>query len=56
MHGRNNISVGKNGNLSLGKVDLAKLAEKYGTPLYVMDEDLHARQMCAVFKRLQIKV
>lgn len=39
MHGRSNISVGKNGNLFLGKVDLAGLARKFGTPLYVMDED-----------------
>ncbi len=48
MHGRNNISVGKNGNLYLGKVDLATLAEKYGTPLYVMDED-YMRDKCAQY-------
>lgn len=34
-----NLTVNPNGNLAIGGVDTVKLAEKYGTPLYVMDED-----------------
>lgn len=35
-----NLSVNENGNLTIGGVDTVELAEKYGTPLYVMDEEL----------------
>ncbi len=31
--------VNENGNLEIGGCDLVKLAEKYGTPLYVFDEE-----------------
>lgn len=34
-----NLSVNENGNLSVGGVDTTYLAKKYGTPLYVFDED-----------------
>ena len=44
-----NLSVNDNGNLTFGGVDTVKLAEQYGTPLYVMDEKL-VRQHCRSFK------
>lgn len=50
MHGRDNIKAARNGALKLGKTDLVKLAEKYGTPLYVMDED-HMRGQCSEYLR-----
>lgn len=34
-----NISVNQNGRLTFAGRDTAELAEKYGTPLYLMDED-----------------
>ena len=44
-----NLSVNENGNLSIGGSDAVELAEEYGTPLYVMDEDL-IRNNCRRFK------
>lgn len=38
-------SVALNGALSIGGVDLAELASRYGTPLFVYDEE-HLRQRC----------
>lgn len=35
-----NVSVSPNGNLSLGGVDALDLVKEYGTPLYVMEEDI----------------
>ena len=35
-----NVKINDQGHLMLGGVDAVKLAEKYGTPLYVMDEDV----------------
>ncbi len=32
------LKINKNGNLEIGGCDLTELADKYGTPLYVMDE------------------
>lgn len=43
-----NLTVGENGHLSIGGVDTVLLAEKYGTPLYVMDENL-IRKNCRDF-------
>jgi len=34
------LNVNSQGNLTIGGVDTVALAEEYGTPLYVMDEDL----------------
>ena len=45
MHKRDNLRSGRDGHLKLNKVDLVGLAEKYGTPLYVMDED-YMRSQC----------
>ncbi|MCM1578168.1 MAG: diaminopimelate decarboxylase [Ruminococcus sp.] len=44
-----NLSVNEKGNLAVGGVDTVELAEKYGTPLYVMDEEL-IRKNCRSFK------
>ena len=37
------------GHLTVGGVDTVKLAEKYGTPLYVMDENAF-REQCRIYK------
>ena len=37
------------GHLTVGGVDTVKLAEKYGTPLYVMDENA-VREQCRIYK------
>ena len=34
-----NISVNNKGNLTFAGFDTVELAEKYGTPLYLMDEN-----------------
>lgn len=45
-----NLSVNQKGNLTIGGVDTVDLAKKYGTPLYVMDED-QIRNDCHVFQK-----
>ncbi len=45
-----NLSVNKQGNLAIGGVDTVMLAKKYGTPLYVMDED-RIRRDCRIFQK-----
>ncbi|MGN0666683.1 MAG: diaminopimelate decarboxylase [Huintestinicola sp.] len=44
-----NLSVNEQGHLAIGGVDTVDLANQYGTPLYVMDEDL-IREHCRSFK------
>lgn len=44
------LKVNKNGNLELGGCDLVKLAEKYETPLYVIDE-VTLRTICREYKK-----
>lgn len=44
-----NLSVGKNGHLNIGGVDAVEIAKEYGTPVYVMDEDL-IRKNCRDFR------
>lgn len=39
------MTVNEQGHLCIGGCDTVKLAEKFGTPLYVMDEE-HLRQIC----------
>lgn len=34
-----NLSINEQGHLTIGGVDTVSLAEKYGTPLYLLDED-----------------
>ena len=41
-------TVGANGNLCLASVDTVEMAKKYGTPLYLMDED-SIRHNCRVY-------
>ena len=43
----NDLTINQKGHLAINGADTVDLAEKYGTPLYVMDEDLirtHCRQ------------
>ena len=44
-----NIGVDEAGHLTFGGVDTITLAEKHGTPLYLMDED-RIRYNCRVYK------
>ncbi|MBO5648992.1 MAG: diaminopimelate decarboxylase [Clostridia bacterium] len=45
-----NLSVGENGHLYLCGADTVTLAEKYGTPLYLLDED-RIREKCRTYHR-----
>ena len=45
-----NLGVNASGNLTIGGVDTVVLAKKYGTPLYVMDEDM-IRRDCKTFQK-----
>lgn len=45
-----NIGVNEAGHLTFAGFDTVKLAEKYGTPLYLMDED-RIRHNCRVYKQ-----
>ena len=44
-----NISVNEKGNLTFAGKDVTELAAKYGTPLYVMDEN-KIRENCRIYK------
>ncbi len=44
-----NIRVGENGHLCFAGQDTAALAERYGTPLYLLDED-YIRKQCRVYR------
>ncbi len=43
-----NVTVGENGHLHFAGLDTVSLAEKYGTPLYLMDED-RIRNRCRTY-------
>lgn len=45
----NNLSVNKKGNLCFAGRDTVELAEKHGTPLYLMDED-RIRERCRTYR------
>ncbi len=45
-----NISIGENGHLHFAGQDTTALAEKYGTPLYLIDED-RLRHNCRVYSK-----
>lgn len=49
-----NLSVNDLGHLVIGKNDAVELAKEYGTPLYVMDEDL-IRKNCRMYKNAMDK-
>ena len=40
-----NLSVNEQGHLTVGGIDTAELAAEYGTPLYIIDEDV-VRKNC----------
>ena len=44
-----NISISENGHLLFAGQDTVELAAKYGTPLYLMDED-KIREKCRIYK------
>ena len=44
-----NLSVNEKNHLVIGKNDTTELAKEFGTPLYVLDEDL-LRENCRVYK------
>ncbi len=44
------LSVNDRGHLVIGGCDCVKLAEEYGTPLYIMDEEL-IRKNCRAFRK-----
>lgn len=50
MYISESITTGSNGVLHIGGCDAVKLAEKYGTPLYVMDEAL-IRKNCREYRK-----
>ena len=43
------LTVNEKNHLVIGKNDTVELAKEFGTPLYVLDEDL-IRQNCRVYK------
>ncbi len=45
-----NIGINEKGHLTFGNFDTVEMANKYGTPLYLMDED-RIRENCRVYKR-----
>lgn len=49
-----NLSVNEKNHLVIGKNDTVELAMEYGTPLYVMDEDL-IRENCRIYKNAMEK-
>ena len=49
-----NLAVNGEGHLTVGGIDTVELAHEYGTPLYVMDEDL-IREHCRSFKQSRDK-
>ncbi len=49
MNGRNTLKINGAGHLEIGGADTVELAEKFGTPLYVLDEK-HIRDMMRAYK------
>lgn len=49
----NNLSVNADGHLCLGGQDTTVLAEQYGTPLYLLDED-RIRDRCRTYKNAML--
>ncbi len=45
----NNLSINEKGHLCIGGQDTVELAEKYGTPLYLFDED-RIRERCRTYR------
>ena len=49
MNARKTLNVNEKNHLAIGGCDAITLAEKFGTPLYVMDEE-YIRLVCRSFK------
>lgn len=49
MNTRETLKINSKGHLEIGGADTVDLAKKFGTPLYVMDEQ-HIRNMCAIYR------
>ena len=49
MNERSTLKVNQKGHLEIGGADTVELAEKFGTPLYVMDEQ-YIRDMCRIYR------
>lgn len=54
MNKRSTLKINDKGHLEIGGADAVSLAEKYGTPLYVFDEE-HIRNMMRVYKKTILK-
>ena len=48
-----NLSVNENGNLAIGGIDTVELAKNYGTPLYVMDEQMIRKNLRRFHESMQ---
>ncbi len=48
-----NLSVNEKGNLTIGGIDTVELAQQYGTPLYVMDEQLIRKNLRRFHESMQ---
>ena len=46
----NNLAVNEKGHLTFGGLDTVDLAVQYGTPLYLIDEDM-VRDHCRQYKQ-----
>lgn len=49
----NNLSVNNEGHLTISGIDSVELAKKYGTPLYVLDENMIRSSMSIQFNALK---
>lgn len=50
MNQRDTLKINAAGHLEIGGADATELAEKFGTPLYAMDEK-YIRDMCSAYRR-----
>lgn len=48
-----NLNINEKGNLTIGGIDTTALAEEYGTPLYVMDEQLIRKNLRRFHESMQ---
>ena len=49
MNTRKTLKINESGHLEIGGADTVELAKRFGTPLYVMDEQ-YIRDMCRVYR------
>lgn len=49
MNARETLKINEKGHLEIGGADAVELTKKFGTPLYVMDEQ-YIRDMCRVYR------